>query len=64
MSDKAVLGRGVAALLSNADEAEREERYFLYDIDKIQANPNQPRVFFDAEKLQELAASIDRKSHV
>lgn len=61
MSDKAVLGRGVAALLSNADEAEREDRYFLCDIDKIQANPNQPRVFFDAEKLQELAASIREK---
>lgn len=61
MSSKTVLGRGVGALLPDASEDELEERYFLCDIDKIQPNPNQPRVFFDTEKLQELAESIREK---
>ena len=58
MSSKTVLGRGVGALLPDAGEALTEEKYFLCDINKIQANPNQPRSFFDEEKLQELAESI------
>lgn len=58
MSAKSVLGRGVGALLPDAGEDLAEDKYFLCDINKIQANPNQPRVFFDEEKLQELAESI------
>lgn len=58
MSSKTVLGRGVGALLPDAGEDSTEEKYFLCDINKIQANPNQPRTFFDEDKLQELAESI------
>jgi ParB family chromosome partitioning protein len=57
---KNVLGRGVGALLpeDNLDEA---DRFFMCDIEKISANPNQPRSYFDAEKLQQLADSIREK---
>jgi ParB family chromosome partitioning protein len=57
---KNVLGRGVGALLpeDNLDEA---DRFFMCDIEKISANPNQPRSHFDAKKLQQLADSIREK---
>lgn len=61
MSTKTVLGRGVGALLPDGVEEAKEESYFLCDIDRIHPNPNQPRVFFDEDKLQELAASIREK---
>lgn len=60
MSSKNVLGRGVGALLP-LEGPEEESRYFMCDIDKISPNPNQPRSYFDAEKLQELADSIREK---
>jgi len=57
---KNVLGRGVGALLpeESLDEA---ERFFMCDIEKISANPHQPRSHFDVEKLQQLADSIREK---
>ncbi len=58
MSAKNVLGRGVSALLSDDLEAEEKSRFFLCDIDKIEANPNQPRSYFDKDKLNQLAESI------
>ena len=58
MTSKSVLGRGVGALLPEDMDMEEEERFFLCDIDKITANPNQPRRYFDEDKLNELAASI------
>ena len=60
MSTKNVLGRGVGALLPE-DAAEAEEKFFLCDIDKISANPHQPRSYFDEDKLQQLADSIREK---
>ncbi len=58
MGTKSVLGRGVGALLpTDLDQAE-EEKFFLCDIDKIKPNPNQPRSYFDEEKLNALADSI------
>ena len=60
MSTKNVLGRGVGALLPE-DVAEAEEKFFLCDIDKISANPHQPRSYFDEDKLQQLADSIREK---
>ncbi|WP_457573599.1 ParB/RepB/Spo0J family partition protein [Desulfolithobacter sp.] len=58
MSSKSVLGRGVEALLSDDPFPEDEDKFFLCDIDKIEPNPNQPRKYFDEEKLEELAESI------
>lgn len=60
MSTKNVLGRGVGALLPE-DAAETEEKFFLCDIEKISANPHQPRSYFDEDKLQQLADSIREK---
>ena len=57
MSSKKALGRGVGALLPE-DLSFEEDRFFLCDIDKIEANPNQPRSYFDQEKLDQLAESI------
>lgn len=58
MSSKNVLGRGVGALLPDDLALENDGRFFLCDIDKIAANPDQPRSFFDEEKLGQLAESI------
>ncbi len=57
MSVKNALGRGVGALLPD-DVPLEEDKLFRCDIDKIKANPNQPRRFFDEEKLEQLAESI------
>lgn len=55
------LGRGLDALLDDLDEKAPENgssfAVSLYDID---TNPDQPRKTFDAEKLNELAASLKR----
>ncbi|WPD23567.1 MAG: ParB/RepB/Spo0J family partition protein [Candidatus Electrothrix scaldis] len=61
MSSKNVLGRGVAALLPDDMSLDEESRFFFCDIDKIEANPHQPRSNFDEEKLQLLAESIREK---
>lgn len=57
---KSVLGRGVDALLPGLEQ-EEESRYFMCDVDKILPNPHQPRMYFDEEKLQQLADSIREK---
>lgn len=57
---KNVLGRGVGALLPE-DSLDKVERFFMCDIEKISANPHQPRSHFDANKLQQLADSIREK---
>lgn len=57
---KNVLGRGVGALLPE-DNQETEDRFFMCDVDKISPNPNQPRSYFDTDKLQQLAESIREK---
>jgi len=57
---KNVLGRGVGALLPE-ENLENEDRFFMCDIEKITANPQQPRSHFDTKKLQQLADSIREK---
>jgi ParB family transcriptional regulator, chromosome partitioning protein len=51
------LGRGLGALISAAESA-REPSGLSVEIDKISANPFQPRRSFDEAKIAELAASI------
>jgi len=58
MSIKNALGRGVGALLPDDLDDENEDIFFICDIDKIEPNPQQPRSYFDPEKLQELSESI------
>ena len=61
MVTKSVLGRGVGALLPDDMAMENEDKFFFCDIDKIEANPNQPRSYFDEEKLDQLAQSISER---
>lgn len=58
MAAKRVLGRGLKALIPDTPRA----RSGLADIpvDRLRANPEQPRRFFDETALAELAASIGR----
>ncbi|TLX77653.1 ParB/RepB/Spo0J family partition protein [Labilibacter sediminis] len=63
MAKKSALGRGLGALIDNADEVTRGNNKPLagmneIEVSKIVANPWQPRSRFDEEKLDELAASI------
>jgi ParB family chromosome partitioning protein len=48
------LGQGVGLLFGN----DNDEKYFECDINKIQPNKYQPRVYFDESDLQELSESI------
>lgn len=56
---KSALGRGLGALIE-LDNVQTSGSSQISEIalDKIDANPNQPRTTFDAEALDELAASI------
>ncbi|MFD0859485.1 ParB/RepB/Spo0J family partition protein [Roseovarius aquimarinus] len=61
------LGRGLSALMadvndrSEADRGAPRQPDMLVPIEKIAANPDQPRRRFDAELLDDLAASIKEK---
>jgi ParB family transcriptional regulator, chromosome partitioning protein len=51
------LGRGLGALIPSGEAAEDSDQ-FLIAIDKIVPNSLQPRLQFDEQKIDELAASI------
>ncbi len=56
---KRVLGRGLGALMDDADIIKEQISGIAeIELSKIGANPYQPRTSFDQEKLEELAASI------
>lgn len=57
---KSALGRGLGALIDIQPTVQTGGSSSIAEIelDKIQANPGQPRTNFDQEALQELAASI------
>lgn len=54
------LGKGLGALLSQADQLSEDVRSAIVElkITNISPNSDQPRKYFDQEKLEELAASI------
>ncbi len=60
MVQKNALGRGLGALIDDADREKFEQIDAVneIDIDKIETNPFQPRSNFDEEGLNELASSI------
>jgi ParB family chromosome partitioning protein len=58
MSEKRRLGRGLGALIPEVMAGTGETNEIA--LERIKANPYQPRREFDDEKLQELAASIKR----
>ena len=60
---KMVLGKGLAALIPTAEPEgpSTNEKYLMLQIDSLTANPKQPRMFFEEEKLALLAESIAQK---
>jgi ParB family chromosome partitioning protein len=61
MAKKSALGRGLGALIDNSEEVRHQRpaaSIIEIDIDKIEANPWQPRSHFDEERLNELSMSI------
>jgi ParB family chromosome partitioning protein len=61
MAKKKALGRGLNALITMDDNETRGSSYISeVDLEKIKPNPDQPRVDFDDESMEELAASIKK----
>ena len=62
MAKKNVLGRGLGALIEEAEPTEVVDKSLAagteIDISMVEANPFQPRTIFDKEALEELASSI------
>ncbi len=60
MAKRNTLGRGLGALIEDADQPARQAGASINDVDmdKIDVNPYQPRTNFDEESLEELASSI------
>jgi len=56
---KSGLGRGLGALIENVETTDSNGVVEI-DINKIEPNINQPRKYFDADKIQELSESIKR----
>ncbi len=63
MAERKVLGRGLRALIPEAEQPEGGSPHFL-PIARIRSNPSQPRVHFDPAALEELKASIRRSGIV
>jgi len=60
MSRKPALGRGLSALIPSARESEPRTGLLSIPLDRLDANPRQPRHRFDEKGLEELAQSIRR----
>lgn len=58
MVKRNALGRGLGALIDNADKMQQNEGINEIEISNIEVNPFQPRTNFDEEALKELAGSI------
>ena len=61
MGKKQALGRGLNALITMDDNETKGSSFISeIEIDKIKPNPDQPRVDFDDETMEELATSIKK----
>lgn len=60
MAKRPALGKGMGALLDSAVQAGRGQ-YFLCPIEELKPHANQPRKYFDGEKMDELVESIRQK---
>lgn len=58
MVKRNALGRGLGALINDADKMQEGAGMSEIDLSQIEANPFQPRSKFDEEALEELSASI------
>ncbi len=62
MAKRKALGRGLSALIPEADNNEKSsEEYFQCPIEMIEPNPLQPRQKFDDDAIKELSNSIKEK---
>ena len=59
MVKRNALGRGLGALIDDADQM-KQARISEVELSQIEANPFQPRSYFDEEALEELAVSIQK----
>ncbi len=55
---KGGLGRGLSALIPNADETELRKQANDIEVARIHARPDQPRSHFDPKALEELVESV------
>ena len=61
MSKKKALGRGLNALITMDDNETKGSSYISeIALDKISPNPDQPRVDFDDDTMEELSTSIKK----
>ncbi|MFB6342469.1 ParB/RepB/Spo0J family partition protein [Saccharicrinis sp. FJH2] len=60
MAKKAALGKGLGALIENANETKKthNDMFDEVEVNLIEANPFQPRTVFEEQALEELADSI------
>ncbi len=62
MTQRKALGKGLSALIPEADRLdEGEGHFFQCPIETISPNPNQPRQRFSPHELDEMAASVREK---
>jgi len=62
MAKRKALGKGLSALIPDADEAHpKEEGFFQCPIEAIEPNPYQPRMSFEDRELEELVESVREK---
>jgi ParB family transcriptional regulator, chromosome partitioning protein len=60
MTKKPALGRGLSALIPGRHEGEAPPGLLTIPLDRLDANPRQPRRRFDEEGLEELSRSIGK----
>ncbi|MBU0736325.1 MAG: ParB/RepB/Spo0J family partition protein [Proteobacteria bacterium] len=62
MAKRKALGKGLSALIPNADKLDdREEEFFQCPVETIEPNPYQPRKSFSPDELDEMVASVREK---
>jgi ParB family chromosome partitioning protein len=62
MAKRKALGKGLSALIPDADKLDdREEEFFQCPVEMIEPNPYQPRKSFSPDELDEMVASVREK---
>ena len=62
MAKRKALGRGLSALIPDANvEEDRDQRFFFCPVEAIEPNPYQPRQAFSDSELEEMAESVREK---
>ena len=62
MAKRKALGKGLSALIPDADKPDdRDEQFFQCPVEVIEPNPHQPRQKFSPHELEEMVASVREK---